>query len=796
MSAHSPQPVLPTLATQPLPRHVRDLLQLVLKICTNSLEGNVVLTIRDLEQQLMRQIDQTLDNAERGRLRQALTSVEGSRSLLVASFLQALEAELAMLQSPVVMRGHMTTRSRGVLEMSLVNDQEIEETSALTDAATKAELQNSLPLFLLGQRFGVIAGRPAFDAETLPVGPQALCRSIRRAVESINLDVAVRLQLYRAFERQVMRDYSSLVEQLNGDLARNGVLPNLQYVPVRARRVAQNAGVARTGGVGSSELKLADAPGAPSATTGETAMSGARPPRQDARPPKPLLDERAEQSRQAAELLLAMASTQGGALASDEGYAVLRNLLSGRRQLLGKLNSVRAREGREATPHVVSGNQLQDALRGMQARPAAPVMSQGRATARNIGHLKQDMLALLRRISPDQEAPALSEEHNDAFDLVGMLYDNLSRDVKPGSTVANLLTKLQVPMIRVALQDQTFFTRQDHPARQMLNVIAETGMNWLNEDEADGPLVGQLNSIVDRAVSEYRGDPGVFHNVLNELMGHLQTLTRKAEVAERRHVEAAQGKEKLTLARERAASSVEELIKGHKLPRFTRTMLSQAWTDVMALTALRQGEDSPQWRQQLKVAERLLEIGEKPPKSGAPEAQPELQREIEDGLAKVGYPEGDVTAIARRLLNPNAPEEDDSASRTELTLRLKAQARLGEDLNAKKAKRIPLTSTEQATLERLEKLPGGTIFEFTGPDGEKAKRRLAWFSTATGATLFVNHRGQKFTDLTLEALARQVTKGHAIIVEEQKGSVIDRAWENVLNALRSFAVPEEGASAR
>ena len=113
----------------------------------------------------------------------------------------------------MVVRGQMTTRFRRADEMSLVNDQEIEETSALTDAATRAELQNSLPLFLLGQRFGVLAGRPAFDAETLPVGPQALCRSIRRAVERIDLDVSVRLLLYRAFERQVMRDFGSLVER-------------------------------------------------------------------------------------------------------------------------------------------------------------------------------------------------------------------------------------------------------------------------------------------------------------------------------------------------------------------------------------------------------------------------------------------------------------------------------------------------------------------------------------------------------------------------------------------------------
>jgi hypothetical protein len=456
---------------------------------------------------------------------------------------------------------------------------------------------------------------------------------------------------------------------------------------------------------------------------------------------------------------------------------------------------VRSREGRESAEHAVSANDLQEALRGMQARPAAPVISHGRSTARNINHVKQDMLALLRRVSPNQEAPVLSEEHNDAIDLLAMLYENLSRDVKTGSTVSNLLTKLQVPMVRVALQDRTFFTRQDHPARQMLNAVAETGTQWLNEDEADGPLVGQLNSIVDRAVNEYRGDSGVFHTMLNELLGHLQMLSRKAEVAERRHVEAAQGKEKLTVARENATRSVEALIKGQKLPTFTRTMLSQAWTDVMALTALRQGEDSTQWRKQLMVAEKLMTIAQRPARAPVEQPDPDLQRDVEEGLAKVGYPEGDVTAIARRLLNPNLPEDDDSASsRTELTLRLKAQARLGEDLAAKKSKRIPLTSAEQITLERLQELPTGTVFEFTGPNGEKMKRRLAWFSSATGATLFVNHRGQKFTDLTLEALARQVTKGHATIVEEQKGSVIDRAWENVLNALRSFAVPEEGAA--
>jgi hypothetical protein len=226
-------------------------------------------------------------------------------------------------------------------------------------------------------------------------------------------------------------------------------------------------------------------------------------------------------------------------------------------------------------------------------------------------------------------------------------------------------------------------------------------------------------------------------------------------------------------------------------------MLSQAWTDVMALTALRQGEDSHQWRQQLKVAEKLMRSRSGPREAGAGVRTANCSATSRRAWPRSAIRRATSAAIARRLLNPECPRgRRFRSSRTELTLRLKAQARLGEDLQAKKpsASRSPPPSRRRWSAWRS--CPSGTVFEFTGPDGEKAKRRLAWFSTATGATLFVNHRGQKFTDLTLEALARQVTKGHAIIVEEQKGSVIDRAWENVLNALRSFAVPEEGAPAR
>jgi hypothetical protein len=776
-----------TLASQPLPRRVRDLLNSTLKLVADEMERGIGAAVKDFDQEMFRQVELSIEPAVRAAWHSDQDLVLRSRGDLVLHFLNALESELAHLQNPQVLRGHLQTRYRSGDEMALVHDLEIEETSALTEAATRAELQNSLQLFLLGQRFGVLAGRPAFDVELLPVGPQALCRSLRRAAEKIGLDMRSRLFLYRAFDRQVMPVYGTLVEAINTDLARGGVLPHLQYVPIRARRTAQNTGSGAATAEPSYGLSLAGAGSERTARAALRSRSG-RPDEADGD----------AVTRQAAELLAALAAAQAsGGLASEQGFSVLRQLMASRRQLLGKLNPDRSREGRE-DPRVVSGADLQEALRGMQSRQPSPVLSHGRVAQRNVGHLKQDMLAMLRRGASTDEAPALAEQDNDALDLVGMLYDNLMRDVKPGSAAAALLGKLQVPLMRVALQDPAFFTRKEHPARQMLNTVAETSARWLDDDDGDGGLATQMNSIIDRAVQDYKGDPGVFKNVMQELLNHLQTLSRKAEVAERRHVEAARGKEKLTLAREQASRSVEALIKNQKLPRFTRTMLSQAWTDVMALTALRQGEDSPQWQRQLQVAARLIEIAQEPAGAHADDSDVELalQREIEEDLSKVGYQGDDVSAIARRLVHPNSANKDDASSRTELTMRLKARARLGEETPGKRSRRMPLSSAEEAEMERIQQAPIGTWFEFViNPQGDRVRRRLSWLSTATGDALFVNQRGQKNAEYTLDSLARLLAKGQVRIVEDEPGTALDRAWDGVLHALKSFALPPPGEGA-
>jgi hypothetical protein len=167
---------------------------------------------------------------------------------------------------------------------------------------------------------------------------------------------------------------------------------------------------------------------------------------------------------------------------------------------------------------------------------------------------------------------------------------------------------------------------------------------------------------------------------------------------------------------------------------------------------------------------------------------PELANHIEAALGQVGYHAEEAAAIGRRLTS-SLDDEDDPASRTELTLRLKARVRLGEDaVAANKPSAVPRTADEQAHYDRLRVMPYGTWIEFTSnQQGDVVRRRLSWYSPVTDKALFVNQRGQRVGEQSLDSIARLLAIGQARVVVAERGRLIDRAWQATLNALRSFA---------
>jgi hypothetical protein len=852
---------LPSLRQSGLPPRPRAVLEQVLSTATAILEPGIGACLSEAEQMLFKLAEQAKSNDQQNRTFEALREIRRGRSDVAPRFVIRLDAALATIDkahaSPHFSR---VNRSDQQSELGLVDEAEFEESLALQEVASKCEIRNSAILFALGQRFGVLAGSKTFEPDELPVGPHRICECLRDAFGCLDLALEFRIVLYRAFDRACGPMLTKLFEAVNQTCIEQRILPNLILAPVRGKGAGGAGGAAGAKAPGEPaegadktppEGANAPAPGyagapgyapspgygpAPGYGAAPRGPTGAVPPRpgMPGRPGVPMPPGAAGQpglppgrgSGFAASGPMTMpmpdlsdipgaagfsnpmtgwpgAATGGVLQGADIGvqdsrdvelFETMRDLMAGRRHALGGGERLPASQA-----HEVRTDDVQSVLGALQSKPAAQVRAGGKVVNRSIAHVKQDLLNQLRQLAPDNKTPQLEDVDNDTIDLVGMLFEHLTRNAKPTGAVSDFLTRLQVPLLRVALKDKSFFTRRSHPARQLLNSVAEAGLFWLDDDAEDRQLVEKMKLVVDRVTDEYDGDLNVFDELLTDLSKHLGTLTRKSEVAERRHVDAAKGRERLEMARAAATKAIAEKIAGRKPPPLIRTLLEQAWTDVLALTILRQGEDSDSYRKRLGVADRILralDAGTKPDEATAQA----LRHEVETGLAQVGYHSDDIGALVGRLFGgETTPEAEDSpTSLTELAIKLKSRSRLGADADTdadpdkpgagKRRDTTPLSGEEQRVLERLRTVPFGTWFEFkTNQQGDGVRRKLSWFSTMTGRCLFVNQRGVRADEKSLEQLAREIVRGQASVVEAQKETMIDRAWTAIVSTLKSFA---------
>lgn len=793
------------------PPRVRRLLGVLLALSRQSLTAPLTLTVVELERELLREAERARNSQVQADLFAQARQIHPFAEGFSHHFLEHLAQALAALFAPASEAPAAAEPQRPSMSaLTLVNDTDIDRNIVLNEIMRREMLRSANALQLLGQRLAVLAAAPALDAEHVPFGPVILCGIVRRIGDEGGLELEAQLALYRSFERQVLERLGELLERANVLLGHEGVLPGLVYTPYLARSAATRRIVTQPGrGPGSGAARARTTPvtswnGASStAASSWSAMMqaelGGHPPPTDAAAsmapqPPPLPTGAPDQPATAAPVVDLAAPAM----------SALHELLAGARHAMAAgaaaspglqaplpgaaVDHEGGMPGEAPDANTVPSAMVDAILGQLQARIA------GGATARSMSDLQTALLTQLR--AEHGEQAALTVKDGDTLDLLGLLFQQIRQEQRPQTAGNDLVGRLQVPLARAALADPGFFVRDEHPARELLNTIAELGASGLQEDDLDPQLVQKLERTVDTVVAQYHDDPAVFAAANEEVQQHFRAAAHKAELAERRHVEAARGRERLEVARQQAAALIEQACAQDQPPRFVQTLLRQAWADVLTLAQLRHGEDSALWQQRLQQTARITAVTAQPP-GGEHAADDVLFGEIEAAVVQIGCHHDEARAIARRLSTPGG--EDDSTSRTELTARLKARTRLGEHAEAHDTRRLaPLarSNVEEDCYRQLRTLPFGTWFEFiSNQQGDLHRQRLSWYSLVTEHALFVNPRGQKVAEYTLDTLARLMALEQARIVTEDKGRLIDRAWQATLRTLRSLAGTEQGEAA-
>ncbi|MDW7599656.1 DUF1631 family protein, partial [Stenotrophomonas maltophilia] len=503
------------LAASDLPPRVRELLGALIGLCRQTLAAPLILTVEALEQTLLHDADR----ARNPQLQAELMAQRGQLHAFSGHFadrmLDAVADALIRLREPTA---HFSTGSTppplpGMLGLSLVDEHEVDRDLLLTEMVRRETLRSTNTLNLLGQRLGVLAAAPAFEADTLPLAPQALCAMLRRIAEQDSLAVDVQLALYRSFERQVLERLGDILDRANALLAQHGVLPGLVYTPYLARSsstrriITQSVGGGRT----TQPAKRAAAP--------LTGWNGSAP----AGSWSSLVQDAFQDDSTAGAALPGLTTSTGSAL-----HALLQQAR----------HASAAPADRDAVPSAA----VDAVLARLQAQSSA---------ATGVADLQAAVVAQLR--SEHGTQAQLGSHDRDSLDLLRMLMQQVQQQQRPDPVPAALLARLQVPLARAAMADPGFFVRDEHPARELLNQIAEVGANWLGDDDVDPQLLQRMAQSVQGLLGQDARAPEAFASANEDVQQHQRAAAHRAELAERRHVEAVRGKERLELARRQAS---------------------------------------------------------------------------------------------------------------------------------------------------------------------------------------------------------------------------------------------------
>ena len=622
-------------------------------------------------------------------------------------------------------------------ELSLVDKGEFEDWLTIKVMVTKAETQyrgQLLPLRMRLDKAGIVNSTGTQNA----LGPVLICNAFRQAMQNMRLPRSAEKVCLRTFEERVLKSLAELYDRLNQLLIHHGILPELDL----SRYLAERQGNRPDGSPASAPEKVA------SQAKGQKPKSDK--PR-DANGHKASKARTRDRDRQFQQL-------HGQA---QSAFATVRNLL-------GTLQSRRqTAEGSEFPPGgmPVSATELGRQLHQLQQEAVQP------------GRLGPESLRerVLERIRAAGEDYRLDEAQRSSLDVVDEFFDSLSKSPRLGDFARDQVRKLEVPVLRMVLQDAQFFDNRSDPARAVLNRIAELGI----KSARTSPVVQRrVENLVQRVNNEFDQDPRVFEEVQKEL----EELIERQNLVYRRNVErvtaAAEGAQKVEESKRAVAGELDQRLAGRMVPRAVLSLISGGWRDLLSLTWIRQGPDSQPYQDYLAVIDTLLALAREPE---APVNLPELLRTIQEGLATVSSNQMAPGRIRDELKRFLMNRHERKFEQVEMPPAAEQSSDQTASLDEARQRRL------QRWINRVHRLQLGDWLRYQEDPSDPHHMRLVWIGRNQSRFVFVNHQGMKVVEMELVRLAEQMQQGIVIpdpnfeqpVVDES----IDRMVKNVYDQL-------------
>ena len=275
---------------------------------------------------------------------------------------------------------------------------------------------------------------------------------------------------------------------------------------------------------------------------------------------------------------------------------------------------------------------------------------------------------LIRNHREELRAASTGTLDHMVIDVVGSLFDQILSDPRVPPQMARQIARLQLPVLRVALVDNTFFSSRKHPVRRFVNRIASLAVAFEDFDDGLGKqFMARVRELVQEIVEGDFDQIDVYVAKLNALEGFVAQQAKTDVEANASAVSVVDSKESDLRVQQRYMLQLRAALTPLALPEYLRDFLAQVWSQALALGTRREGSQS-ELVQRLKRAGRDLVMSVQPKGSPAMRKKflmqlPPLMKDLNEGMKLVGWPDAAQKEFFSKLL----PAHADSLKGTPLT---------------------------------------------------------------------------------------------------------------------------------
>lgn len=677
-------------------------------------------------------------NAEQNLYFESMRELRFKKVGVINAYRQNFEQNFLALAQPSTFARSTAQDTANADALSLVQNDKLEQDVAINSMISKARTNCQESLYHLATRLDYLIPRLTIDQENNPLDPEQICKAFAKACELFDISIKAKIIIFKQFDRVVASKLIKIYTAANELLINAGVLPKITH------------------GINKQPDSL-----------GAGAENNPRPSDASA---------------------LDAAVSAASQLQFD--FIELSNLLASMRRLgLTRLPNYNAYSSNPGP--VMNNAELFTLLTAQQPHIIDTTESEPI-------DLRQLVQTLLAANNPNRPR-ALQQPDEDVINLVAMFFDFVLDDRNLPVPIQALISRLQIPILKVALKDKAFFSQAGHPARKLINTIADASIGWDESEQLKkDKLYNKIFDIIQSINEQYADNDNVFAEKLGELQAFVQQEQHRTSLVERRTSQSTEGQAKTQQAKTVVQQLLFAKLEKLQLPPPITSFLVDPWQQLLVLVHLKSGEDSPDWMEAMQVVDDLIWASQKHEDSRSLQRlgkiKPELLQRIAQGLTKISTT-AEATQSALRGIGEVLDQLQCEAAVTFEPISAEQAVALGhtpgsgskswQEMTALERQQARYKALTYEFIKKADALAVGTWLSYEDSQRGKILRcKLSTKIEVSDTFVFVNRFGFKVMEKSRKDFAYDLQQRRAIPLENNM--LFDRAMENIVGNLRQL----------